>query len=102
MRSIIAKRRANLLNVTVRSVSEDPDTFLRYADQPMVAFVMLFVQKRTDVAEKEMETLTRELIDAGRQYLRAGATHLIFTCPQPYSAEGARWLWNEVVTPLRG
>jgi FAD/FMN-containing dehydrogenase len=74
MRSIIAKRRANLLNVTVRSVSEDPDTFLRYADQPMIAFVMLFVQQRTDAAEKEMETLTRELIDAalehdGRYYL---------------------------------
>jgi FAD/FMN-containing dehydrogenase len=74
MRSIIAKRRANLLNVTVRSVSEDPDTFLRYADQAMIAFVMLFVQQRTDAAEKEMEALTRELIDAalahdGRYYL---------------------------------
>ena len=43
-----------------------------------------------------------ELIDAGRQYVEAGATHLIFTCPQPYSVEGARWLWNEIVTPLRG
>ena len=43
-----------------------------------------------------------ELIETGRSYLAVGATHLIFTCPQPYSAEGARWLWNEVVTPLRG
>jgi F420-dependent oxidoreductase-like protein len=43
-----------------------------------------------------------ELIDTGRQYVEAGATHLVYTCPQPYSAEGARWLWNEVVTPLRG
>jgi alkanesulfonate monooxygenase SsuD/methylene tetrahydromethanopterin reductase-like flavin-dependent oxidoreductase (luciferase family) len=43
-----------------------------------------------------------ELIDIGRQYLAVGATHLVFTCPQPYSAEGARWLWNEVVMPLRG
>jgi F420-dependent oxidoreductase-like protein len=44
----------------------------------------------------------QELIDLGRQFIVNGATHLIFTCPQPYSAEGARWLWNEVVTPLRG
>ena len=42
-----------------------------------------------------------ELIDIGRQYIEAGATHLVYTCPQPYTAEGARWLWNEVVTPLR-
>jgi FAD/FMN-containing dehydrogenase len=74
MRTVIAKRRANLLNVTVRSVSEDPDTFLRYADRPMIAFVMLFVQQRTDAAEKDMEALTHELIDAalahdGRYYL---------------------------------
>jgi FAD/FMN-containing dehydrogenase len=74
MRTIIAKRRPNLLNVTVRSVNEDPDTFLRYADQPMIAFVMLFVQRRTDAGERDMETLTRELIDAalkheGRYYL---------------------------------
>jgi F420-dependent oxidoreductase-like protein len=32
-----------------------------------------------------------------RGYVEAGATHLIFTCPQPYSADGARWLWERVV-----
>jgi F420-dependent oxidoreductase-like protein len=32
-----------------------------------------------------------------RGYVEAGATHLIFTCPQPYSADGARWLWEQVV-----
>ena len=46
--------------------------------------------------------LAAELIDLSRQFIKAGATHLIYTCPQPYSAEGARWLWNEVVEPLRG
>jgi len=43
-----------------------------------------------------------EQIEVGRQYLAAGATHLVYTCPQPYSAEHARWLWNEVVLPLKG
>ena len=33
---------------------------------------------------------------------RGGATHLIYTCAIPYSAAGARRLWQEVVTPLRG
>ncbi|MFN8525668.1 MAG: TIGR03560 family F420-dependent LLM class oxidoreductase [Chloroflexota bacterium] len=37
-----------------------------------------------------------------RQFVEAGATHLIFTCPKPYSAAGARWLWNEVVARLKG
>ncbi|HEX5102350.1 MAG TPA: FAD-binding oxidoreductase, partial [Pirellulaceae bacterium] len=42
MREILSERKANLLNVTVREVNTDPDTFLRYADQPMLAFVMLY------------------------------------------------------------
>jgi F420-dependent oxidoreductase-like protein len=42
-----------------------------------------------------------ELIDVGRQYVAAGATHLVYTCPQPYSAEHARWLWEEVCLPLK-
>jgi FAD/FMN-containing dehydrogenase len=74
MREILTQYQANLLNVTVREVNEDPDTFLRYADQPMLAFVMLFVQKKTPAGEQAMAELTRELIDAallhgGRYYL---------------------------------
>ena len=74
MRSVITRHGANLLNVTVRSVNEDTDTFLRYADQQMIAFVMLFVQETTDAGERGMKALTRDLIDAaiqheGRYYL---------------------------------
>jgi F420-dependent oxidoreductase-like protein len=36
-----------------------------------------------------------------RDFIAAGATHLIFSVPVPYNAAGVRWLWNEVVTPLR-
>ncbi len=42
-----------------------------------------------------------ELIGTARELVAAGATHVIFTCPQPYSAEGARWLWEEVVPRVR-
>ncbi|HZU43376.1 MAG TPA: FAD-binding oxidoreductase [Terriglobales bacterium] len=70
----IRSHHADLLNVTVREVETDTDTFLRYADQPMIAFVMFFSQHRTAAAEGDMQQMTRELIDAavregGRYYL---------------------------------
>jgi FAD/FMN-containing dehydrogenase len=65
---------ADLLNVTIRVVDTDHDSLLRYADQPVLALVMLFDQPRTAAADADMESLTRELIDAaiavgGRYYL---------------------------------
>jgi FAD/FMN-containing dehydrogenase len=74
LREVIPRHEADLLNVTVRWVEADPDSLMRYADQPVVAFVMLFDQPRTAAAEIEMAALTRELIDAalaadGRYYL---------------------------------
>lgn len=68
MRAILAVHQANLLNVTVRSVNRDTDTFLRYADQAMIAFVMLFVQETTDEGERAMMALTEDLIDAAIQH----------------------------------
>jgi FAD/FMN-containing dehydrogenase len=94
MRRIIRKHNPNLLNVTVRAVNEDDDTFLRYADQPMFAFVMLFVQDRTTGGETQMEALTQELIDAaieheGRYYLpyRLHATREQFSRCYPQAGE---------------
>ncbi|MBC8288685.1 MAG: FAD-binding oxidoreductase [Planctomycetes bacterium] len=74
LREIIPAENGNLLNVTVRHIDEDTDTFLRYADGPMLALVMLFNQKRTDEGEAAMRKLTRRMIDAalavgGRYYL---------------------------------
>jgi FAD/FMN-containing dehydrogenase len=71
---IVKAHDANLLNVTVRSIHEDADTFLRYADGPMFAFVMLFNQARTTEADAEMEAMTQGIIDTaldhgGRYYL---------------------------------
>lgn len=42
-----------------------------------------------------------ELVARAREFVAAGATHVIFGCPQPYSAAGARWLWDEVVSRVR-
>lgn len=74
VQKIIPRHRADLLNITVRDVAQDHDTFLRYADGPMLCLVMLFNQRRTAAGESAMQALTSDLIDAalacnGRYYL---------------------------------
>lgn len=74
MRAIIPSFDVDLLNVTVRDVLTDPDSFLRYADQPLFALVLLFHIPRTLEADRYMEPLTRRLVDeaiavGGRHYL---------------------------------
>lgn len=93
LRKIVPRHKGNLLNVTVRSVNEDMDTFLRYADGAMIAFVMLFVQERTPEAEGRMEAMTRDLIDSsldhgGRFYLpyRLHASRKQFHAAYPQAA----------------
>ena len=73
-RTIIPKYNGDLLNVTVRNVHRDSDSFLRYANQEVFGLVMLFHQRRTPEAEAAMQAMTQELIDAalsvgGRYYL---------------------------------
>jgi len=74
LRCIIPAYRADLLNVTIRFVRTDHDSFLRYADQDMFALVLLFHQSRTQQADQHMAAMTREVIEAvlylgGRYYL---------------------------------
>ena len=93
-KNIVLKHKANLLNVTIRSVNEDKDTLLRYADSQMLAFVMLFNQRRSRSSDKKMEVLTRELINEalnldGRYYLpyRLHATREQFIHAYPMARE---------------
>jgi len=58
----------------VRNVLRDPDTVLRYAESDVYSFVLLFNQPRTEEADRAMEKMTQDLIDAvlavgGRYYL---------------------------------
>jgi FAD/FMN-containing dehydrogenase len=94
VREIVPRHRGNLLNVTVRNVLADSDSFLRYADRDVFALVMLFVQPRTPDAELAMQALTRDLIDAavsldGRYYLpyRLHATAEQFAAAYPQAEE---------------
>jgi FAD/FMN-containing dehydrogenase len=74
VREIVRRHGANLLNITVRNVAADSDSYLRYADRDLFALVMLYSQPRTPDGEAAMQDLTRELIEAalvrgGRFYL---------------------------------
>jgi FAD/FMN-containing dehydrogenase len=74
LRQIVPRHACDLLNVTVRLIEADDDSFLRYADQRVYSLVMLFQQPRTSAGEACMESLTQALIDAalahgGRYYL---------------------------------
>lgn len=95
-RDIIPRSGSDLLNVTLRDVRKDAETFLRYADKDMIAVVMLFSQARTESAEIKMRNMTRELIDAslnvgGRYYLpyRPHATQEQFLLAYPQAVDFA-------------
>jgi FAD/FMN-containing dehydrogenase len=94
VRQLVQDHDVDLLNVTVRQVKRDTDTFLRYADQEMFAFVMLYNQKRNRAAETVMRNFTRSMIDAalkshGRYYLpyRLHATNEQFHRAYPLADE---------------
>lgn len=74
MQQIIPRHRMDLLNITVRHVLPDTDAFLRYASTEMMAFVMLYNQKRDGRDESDMQALTQELIQAA---LDLGGTYYL-------------------------
>ncbi|WP_214225299.1 FAD-binding oxidoreductase [Pedobacter sp. B4-66] len=62
IQNIIPRYKVDLLNITLRNVKKDNDTYLNYARTEVFGFVMLFNQERNKTAEAEMSALTRELI----------------------------------------
>lgn len=63
LRAIIPQYKVDLLNITLRNVKPDDDTFLRYAREEVFGFVMLYNQATTPEGESAMKDLTRKLID---------------------------------------
>ena len=47
------------------------------------------------------DAMQGDVVSRARGFLHAGATHLIFSVPTPYSAAGVQWLWHDVVEALR-
>jgi len=64
LRRIIPAHQGDLLNVTVRYVDTDSDTFFRFAEKPVFALVMLFNQQTTAAGDAQMQVMTQEMIDA--------------------------------------
>jgi FAD/FMN-containing dehydrogenase len=94
VRPVLLKHRPQLLNITVRNVKPDQDTFLRYAPTEMFGLVLLFHQRRDPAEETAMRALTRDLIDVaiacgGRYYLpyRPHATVEQFNRAYPEAGE---------------
>lgn len=77
-RPVFLKHHPDLLNITVRNVETDHDTFLRYAREEVFGLVMLFHQSRAPAAEGPMRNFTRALIDVA---LECGGTYYL-----PYRA----------------
>jgi FAD/FMN-containing dehydrogenase len=63
LKQIIPRYKVDLLNITLRDVKKDNDSFLSYANEDVIGFVMLFNQEKNTAAEKEMQRLTNRLID---------------------------------------
>ena len=64
LQQIVPQHDVDLLNVTIRNVYPDEDSFLRYAHEEVFAFVMFFNQALSPEAEGEMVGLTQALVKA--------------------------------------
>ncbi|UXX81628.1 FAD-binding protein [Roseovarius pelagicus] len=73
-REVIPASYQPFLNVTLRFVDADPDSWLPYAQTPRIAAVMSFSQEMTQRAEADMQRITRELI---YRVLEIGGTYYL-------------------------
>lgn len=62
-RDVIPSSYQELLNITLRYVAQDTESWLSYAPADRIACVMLFSQEKTHRGEEDMKRMTRELID---------------------------------------
>jgi FAD/FMN-containing dehydrogenase len=82
LQKIIPAHRADLLNITIRNVYKDEDTYMRYANEEVFGFVMFFNQGKDSISEARMQKLTSDLIDAS---LKLGGTYYL-----PYRLHASR------------
>jgi F420-dependent oxidoreductase-like protein len=76
------RRKSALLDEHCREIGRDP------------ALIERSIQFLPDAMQGDTAGLARD-------FITAGATHLIFSCPTPYRAAGARQVWHEIVAPLQ-
>lgn len=74
LRQVVQRNRANLLNVTIRTVHHDTVTALPYAKEDMFGFVLYFNVKFNERDNEVLKKTTIELIDAAHS---AGGTYYL-------------------------
>ena len=62
-RTVISASYQEFLNVTLRFVDTDDESWLSYSTTPWIVAAMFFSQEKTARAEAEMQRMTQELID---------------------------------------
>lgn len=63
LKKVLPNNHIDLLNITIRGVHEDKDSFLNFAKENVFGFVFLFNQKKNKKDEIEMKKLTNQLVD---------------------------------------
>lgn len=64
IKPILLDSNIDLLNITIRAVNKDQDTYMNYAREDVFGFVFLFNQKKNEKEENLMKILTNKLVDA--------------------------------------
>lgn len=63
LKNILPNKHIDLLNITIRGVQKDNDSYLNYAEENVFGFVFLFNQKKDKIDELKMKKLTKELVE---------------------------------------
>lgn len=63
LKNILPNKHIDLLNITIRGVQKDNDSYLNYAQKNVFGFVFLFNQKKDKTGELEMKKLTKQLVE---------------------------------------
>lgn len=74
LREVVRRNRANLLNVTIRTVHKDTITALPYAKEDMIGFVLYFNVRFNHKDNEILEKTTGDLIDVAE---KAGGTYYL-------------------------
>ena len=68
LKGILPNKQIDLLNITVRGVNKDSDSYLNYARNNVFGFVFLFNQKKNEKDEEAMKKLTQQLVTVAIKY----------------------------------
>lgn len=63
LKKVLPNKYIDLLNITIRSVYRDNDSYLNYARENVFGFVLLFNQVKNNKSEEEMKKLTKQLVE---------------------------------------